>query len=254
MKKLSQLVLGTSVISLLSLPLTTSAALNDNKPHQQIFVVIGNNSQLPLYNARLKLNRDADWTNIGNIKPGQNNFILNGFLDDEPNLFEAQLANGNWLIGAYEKDHTGKIALNIEASQDAKFKALLQDDKGDVPALSMYSLNTHQVHLMPISAADAYRPSLASCTNVNNDFRCYMANLGLFYYAEGGTLSPNNPYGYFSSELSPWELLQKYGAKGSTTYKLQKSYMSVKPRGAGSFGFFQKEAQVEGKGHFGRAF
>lgn len=255
MKKLSRCLLSNAILGLLVLPLTTSAGPTSiNNSTTEVPINIGNNSQVSLYNARLKLTKAGDWVNIGNINPGQNNYLLKAAIDDEPNLFEAQLDNGRWLIGAYKKDHTGKIAINIEMSQDTQFKKMLKEDaNADIPALSMYSLNSVQAHLLPIPVKYASLPDMASCSNMDQGFYCYVSNLNIYYYAQTGSVS-NGPYGYYYSSLSPYELAVRYGQKDSTDFKLVSSYLSVKAPGGSSsiasFGFFQDAGKAEGKGHF----
>lgn len=137
-------ITGMTVIGLIS-PLCgealTMATATESQSTQTLTTVeIGNNTQIPLYNARIKLKAGDTWTNLGNVVPGQNTL--------------------------YKKDHSGKVKFNIEMNNDPKFKELLSKEyKADIPALNLYSA-AQTMGFLPVSSKLAYDQWSISCANM----------------------------------------------------------------------------------------
>lgn len=202
---------------------------NDNiASAQQIStkVLIGNNTKLSLYNARIKLKAGNTWTSLGNIDPGQNTFTVHEQADDSPGVFEAQLENGQWLVTSYEKDHTGKIAFNLEACEDPAFKAsLLKDYKVNIPALMLYSTNTHHTGLFPVPtkyADDEWGVNCASAAVGPSGIICTISSSPIVQYKGiGAGLGASVGIGYFSGNgYTPQQLAENYSSLTSTRYIL----------------------------------
>lgn len=251
MNVLKKILHGSTIFTLLSLPLSSIA--EDDVSYKAIPISVNNNTQISLYNARMKLNQDGDWVNIGNIQPGQNHFTVNGFLDDKSNIFEAQLENGQWLIGDYQKNNLNEIHLNIARSQDIKFRENLRANyQIYIPALSLYSVNTHEINLNPISTQLADVVQSTTCYSEDYGFYCVINyKPAIAYYGEGSTLSQNTMDGYFASNLTREQLLDKYSTKGSTSYSFLLKLINLSPLEAGAFQMSQYVGNGSGKGQFG---
>lgn len=250
MKKFKHRIFVAAIITILSLPTNANLPLNIHQS-SNISININNLSHIVLYNARIKLNIYGDWVSIGNISLGQNNFIIQGGVDNQPNLFEAQLDNDQWFVGIYEKEPNSKIIMNIAANIDISAQQALKSETGRaIPDLILYQSSAQKHKLRPVALKDANHVSVASCANTSNGFYCYMSQYNIYYHATGTSFTTDYPTGYFAARLKPAELIQQYGSAGSTTYIFKQDYISVSPHKAGSFSLFEDIGDGQGAGYF----
>lgn len=201
-----------------------------NDPNQPTTVSINNNSNIQFYNARIKLKAGDTWTDLGNITPGQNLFKINAPIDNTPEIFEVQLENGQWLFSTYEKNNSDTIVFNIEASQDNKFKAELYNKYHKaLPALTLFSPNTHHVAFTPISTKLALNVWSITCADGGEAFEGIYCGFGtwpvIFYYGLGAGMGGGIATGGFStSGHTPQELVTDYNYIGSTEYAMESEF------------------------------
>lgn len=227
MKKITKVILfGLSLIGVATSLNVQAAAINLISKLRPVTVNIDNNAHVPLYNARIKLHASNTWDDLGNVKEGENTFMAYSFTDDRPGIFEAQLAHGQWLVAPYDKDHTGIISLKIEASQDDQFKKMLATEyKADISALYLYSVDTHQSGLLPVSVENIDYEWSISCSGIaippETNIACAIDSDPAIAYNGTGW---GNTIGYMKGTFHttiPAELLPKvYGKQDSTTYTI----------------------------------
>lgn len=230
-----------------------------NTPSEPTTVLINNNSHIQFYNARIKLKAGNTWTDLGNVAPGQNTFKVYAAVDNTPEVFEVQLENGQWLFSAYDKDNSNTIAFNIEASQDSKFKAaLFKKYHKDIPALNLFSSDTHHVAFTPISTKLALNLWAIVCADGGEGYDGIYCAFGttplMFYYGFGGGIGAGIAGGGFaSSGFTPQQLLSEFNYLGSTQYVLESELflqeIEIIPIGAAVLGGLD-ETEGGGEGMF----
>lgn len=237
MNKIKGLIICNILATLSLSPLSVFAQTDAQQIQQLIEVSIGNNSQLNLYNARIKLAAGDTWINLGNIVPGQNDFKIAGTLDNYPGVFEAQYENGQWIAATFDKDHTHKIAINLELNTDPKLAAsFLTTYQSSQPILDLYSVNSHQATLKPISIKNANNVWSAMCQNVDESSKAIICDIYsnpiIQYQGWGVRLVKDTYTGEFGGgSHSPKWFVGKYHKPGSTSYTFIKGYIKIQPEG-----------------------
>lgn len=84
-----------------------------------ISIYISNQLNIPLLEARVKLKPSEEWIELGDIKSGDNNYLVYDELTGaERGILQAKQPNGQWINAMFKKEQDTHIEVVLEKSDD----------------------------------------------------------------------------------------------------------------------------------------